>query len=88
MVNHRSYDFSEEALYGILRLEGYTDKDWERYGDEAVKNVVDVTLLERLSDDEAVWLSFGKYISDDFKEYINEELLKDNIAMFHVGKLL
>ena len=59
-----------------------------RYGDEAVKNVVDVTLLERLSDDEAVWLSFGKYISDDFKEYINEELLKDNIAMFHVGKLL
>ena len=58
-----------------------------RYGDEAVKNVVDVTLLERLSDDVAVWLSFGKYISDDFKEYINEELLKDNIAMFHVGKL-
>ena len=49
--------------------------------------MVDVTLLERLSDDEAVWLSFGKYISDDFKEYINEELLKDNIAMFHVGKL-
>ena len=45
-----------------------------RYGDEAVKNVVDVTLLERLSDDEAVWCGFGKYISDDFKKYINEEL--------------
>ena len=58
-----------------------------RYGDDAVKNVVDVTLLERLSDDEAVWGSFGRYISDDFKKYINEELLKDNIAMFLVGKL-
>jgi len=58
-----------------------------RYGDDAVKNVVDVTLLERLSDNEAVWKRFGQYISDDFKKYINEELLKDNIAMFLVGKI-
>lgn len=58
-----------------------------RYGDDAVKNVVDVTLLERLSDEEAVWQSFGKYISDDFKEYINEELLTTNRAMFHVAKI-
>ena len=58
-----------------------------RYGEEAVKNVVDVTLLERLSDDEAVWCSFGQYISDDFKKYINEELLIGNIALFMVGKI-
>ena len=58
-----------------------------RYGDDAVKNVVDVTLLERLSDDEAIWRSFGHYISGDFKKYINEELLNGNIAMFLVGKL-
>ena len=58
-----------------------------RYGDDAVKNVVDVTLLERLSDDEAVWRSFGRYLSDDFKKYINEELLKGNIAMFLVDKI-
>jgi hypothetical protein len=44
-----------------------------RYGDDAVKNVVDVTVLERLS--------------DDFKKYINEELLKGNIVMFLVGKI-
>lgn len=52
-----------------------------RYGDERVKNVVDVTLLERLSDNEKVWNPFGKYISQDFKEYINGELLSSNIAM-------
>jgi len=52
-----------------------------RYGDETVKNVVDVTLLERLSDDRCVWNTFGKYISNDFKTYINNELLRCNIAM-------
>lgn len=55
-----------------------------RYGDESVKNLVDVTLLERLSDDSTVWNTFGKYISEDFKTYINEELIHCNIAMSEV----
>lgn len=49
-----------------------------KYGDDNVKNVVDVTLLERLSDNKEVWNRFGKHISEDFKKYINEDLLRNN----------
>lgn len=52
-----------------------------KYGEDPVVNVVDVTLLERLSDDKEVWNDFGKYISADFKEYINKDLIRKNIAM-------
>ena len=52
-----------------------------KYGTEEVVNVVDVTILERLSDDINVWNRLGKYISEEFKEYINHDLLKTNIAM-------
>lgn len=41
-----------------------------RYGDDETRNVVEVTLLERLSDNENVWNRFGNYISEDFKNYI------------------
>ncbi len=44
-----------------------------KYGEDPVVNVVNATLLERLSDDKDVWNSLGKYISDDFKQYINKE---------------
>lgn len=56
-------------------------------GDDYVKNVVDVTILKRLSDDEVVWENFSTYISDEFKKYINEDLLKNNIMMYGVKKL-
>lgn len=59
------------------------EKMW-RDGDASVVNVVDVTILERLSDDTTVWQNFGQYISSDFKKYINEELLKENRAMWSV----
>lgn len=52
-------------------------------GDEYVVNVVDVTILERLSDDEAVWKQFGTYISEEFKRYINEEQIPNNLMMPH-----
>lgn len=58
-----------------------------RNGDESIKNVVDVTLLERLSDDSNVWQNFGQYISSDFKIYINIELIKENCLMWNVEKL-
>lgn len=48
-----------------------------RYGNDVVVNVVDVTLLERLSDKSEVWERFGSYISDDFKNYINDSVLKE-----------
>ena len=56
-------------------------------GDESVKNVVDVTILERLSDDHVIWQRFGKEISPAFKRYINEDLLKSNGMMNSVEKL-
>lgn len=52
-----------------------------KYGDDSVRNIVDVTLLERLSDDEKVWNHFGRYISEGFIKYINDDLLRSNIAM-------
>ena len=58
-----------------------------KYGDDSVRNVVDVTLLERLSDSEQGWQHFGKYISEDFKNYINAELLSNNIAMCGVSSI-
>lgn len=56
-------------------------------GDETIQNVVDVTILEYLSDDEEVWIHFGTYISDNFRNYINRELLKQNRAMWHVKQV-
>ena len=47
-----------------------------RYGDDETRNVAEVTLLERLSDNENVWNRFGNYISEDFKNYIRNELKK------------
>lgn len=50
-------------------------------GDEAVQNVVDVTILECLSDNKAVWRCLGIYISEEFRDYINKELLSQNCAI-------
>lgn len=56
-------------------------------GDDYVVNVVDVTILERLSDEECVWQRFGTLISDKFKEYINKEVLVNNLMMGGVKEL-
>ena len=56
-------------------------------GDDSVKNVVDVTILERLSDEELVWEKFGKFISEEFKHYINTEVLRYNFMMGGVKPL-
>lgn len=59
---------------------------WKK-GDDAVRNVVDVTILERLSDEDIVWQRFGKTISTDFKRYINQEVLTNNLMMCGVKVL-
>lgn len=56
-------------------------------GDDEVVNAVNVTVLERLSDEECVWQRFGDFISDEFKSYINNEILKDNLMMMGVKNL-
>ena len=59
---------------------------WKK-GDAAVQNVVDVTILERLSDEDTVWQRFGKIISSEFKCYINQEVLTTNLMMCGVKSL-
>ncbi|MDE7097879.1 MAG: hypothetical protein K2O60_01860, partial [Ruminococcus sp.] len=56
-------------------------------GTDDVVNVVDVTILERLSDDATVWKNFGKYISNEFIRYINTDLLLNNSMMYRADKL-
>lgn len=59
---------------------------WQ-YGDEAVVNVVDVTILERLSYEDVLWQRFGEFISEEFKEYINTDVLTYNLMMGGVKPL-
>lgn len=65
----------------------FVEEMW-RNGTSDVVNIVDVTIAERLSDDETVWNRFGKNISNEFKVYINGDLIKNNIAMCGVKKLM
>ena len=62
-------------------------EDMWRNGDEDVVNIVEVTILERLSDDKNVWESFGKHISNDFIRFINTEVLTGNAMMWQVPRL-
>lgn len=39
-VTHKNKDFEEEKKSGILKLEAYTDEDWERYGDNIALEAV------------------------------------------------
>ena len=70
----------------ISTYTGFIERIWMD-GDESVRNVVDVTILERLSDDSKVWSRFGKYISDEFKNYINTEWIRNNIAISGIDPL-
>jgi len=67
----------------IKKFVGFIEYMWLK-GDESVRNVVDVTILERLSDDKDVWNNLSTYISEEFKDYINKDLLSQNCAMWHV----
>ena len=49
--------------------------------------MVDVTILERLSDEDVLWQRFGAYLSEEFKTYINTEVLTQNAMMWGVKPL-
>ena len=70
----------------VSKYVGFIERMW-REGDESVKNVVDVTILERLADDKDIWHGFGRFITDDFRDYINKELIGQNCAMNNADKL-
>lgn len=53
------------------------EKMWQE-GDEAVRNVLDVTILERLSDDEDAWQAMGRQVSPAFRDIINRVIMPNN----------
>ncbi len=75
-----------DNLYKIREYCSFIEMMW-RDGDDQVVNVVEVTILEYLSDYNEIWQRFGKHISSDFKSYINDEWLKKNVAVLHVQPL-
>lgn len=75
-----------DAGFKISAYCRFMEEMW-RNGTDDVVNIVDVTVVECLSDDETVWNRFGKNISNEFKAYINDDLLKGNILMRGVAKL-
>ena len=84
LINLLKYHIEREST--IQKYCKAIEAMWDS-GDDAVVNVVDVTILERLSDEEDVWQRFGTFISDDFKNYINNEVLRLNIMMANVKPL-
>lgn len=90
-------DLISEPLIELLKYHADRIDDIEMYcraiemmwrnGDDYVVNVVDVTILERLSDEECIWQRFGTFISDQFKQYINEEVLPNNLMMGGIKEL-
>ena len=56
------------------------ERMWQE-GNADVVNVVDVTILERLSDELDIWNTFGNYISKEFKMYVNDKVIPNNLMM-------
>lgn len=76
-----------ESTDEILKYCRFIEEMW-RDGTDEVANITDVTILERLSDDEVVWEHFGKNISVEFKAYINDEFMIFNKLLMHNVKKL
>lgn len=70
----------------FARYCAFIEEAW-RGADEEVRNALDVTVLEELSDHRALWEAFGRLIGADFKHYINDVLLRENIMMREVEPL-
>ena len=62
------------------------EKMWLK-GDDNVVNVVEVTVLEYLTDDGEVWQRFGSYISRNFRNYVNNEFIPNNLNYLNVESL-
>lgn len=84
LIDLLKYHFDQKST--ILSYCQMIEKMWTA-GDNEVVNVVDVTILERLSDDEMIWQRFGTFISTEFKTYINKEVLAFNLMMACVAPL-
>lgn len=89
-------DMIDRPLVELLRSEQepdlikiYCDAVEEMWikGDDNVVNVVEVTILEYITDDDEVWQRFGRYISRNFRYFINNEFIPDNLHYLNVESL-
>lgn len=83
-------DEVNEPLFALLQnnydqktIQAYCTfiEDMYFYGNEDVKNVVEVTILERLSDEELVWFRFGNYLTNELIREINTVLIPRNTML-------
>lgn len=82
--------FRDEDTNKFERLCSFVEHVWCLvYHDEndEILNVISVTILESISDDNRLWQIFGSLIGNDFKEYINKVILSENIMMMQVEEL-
>lgn len=52
-----------------------------------IRNILDVTIFERLSDSLKVWNRLASFLPNNIIKYINEELIPNNILMNHVKQM-
>lgn len=71
---------------GLSRYCDCIEKMW-REGDSEVLNVVEVSVLERLADDDIIWQTFGRHISDGFRSFINTDFIPRNTHWLNIAKL-
>lgn len=91
--NLMGHIFASESISQPMMDLYYSDrKKYEKYcqiiellwkeGDDNVQNIIDVTILEDLNNaGDEVWKGLGKHFSQEFKNYINKDLIHTNIAM-------
>lgn len=53
------------------------ERMWQE-GNSFVRNVLDVTILERLSDDQELWQAVGRQVSPVFRETVNRVIMPGN----------
>lgn len=78
---HSNTDFISIGKYC-----SFIEEMW-KHGDDFVVNVIEVTILEGLSDNRVVWKNLAHHITPEFTAYINSDLLFNNILMTSVPKL-
>lgn len=62
-------------------------EDMWHFGDNAVINAMEVSVLEYLTDDPVLWQRFGTYISKEFRWHINDESIPNNLHYLNAEKL-
>lgn len=70
----------------LIKIYCGTIEEMWRMGDDAVKNVVEVTVLEYMATSD-VWQTFGKYITDEFKKYINNDFYPRFVKYYKIERL-